>query len=199
MTPASLLQSSLDHVQLLCSHVGNNSRIKLLFCLIFLANLHIQAIFCLLPWFAIPFCRGTAPFSPQAYELIWASIITSCFTPVCISGTPFVCTYAIDFFAEKLDFFYIYRNSSVSPLRQRREETQWNCCSAFICIMADLHSSWRTNGRCLLRQLVLRCWGAERLSFVLVNEAMVVVILESLRLWIQRLALQCVCCGHPLL
>lgn len=57
--PASLRQSSLDHVQLLCSHVGNNSRVKLLFCLIFLANLHIQAIFCLLPLFAIPFCQGT--------------------------------------------------------------------------------------------------------------------------------------------
>lgn len=61
--PASLLQSSLDHVQLLCSHVGNNSRVKLLFCLIFLANLHIQAIFCLLPLFAIPFCQGTVLFS----------------------------------------------------------------------------------------------------------------------------------------
>lgn len=60
--PASLLQSSLDHVQLLCSHVGNNGRVKLLFCLIFLANLHIQAIFCLLPLFAIPFCQGTVLF-----------------------------------------------------------------------------------------------------------------------------------------
>lgn len=60
--PASLLQSALDHVQLLCSHVGNNSRVKLLFCLIFLANLHIQAIFCLLPLFAIPFCQGTVLF-----------------------------------------------------------------------------------------------------------------------------------------
>lgn len=60
--PASLLPSSLDHVQLLCSHVGNNSRVKLLFCLIFLANLHIQAIFCLLPLFAIPFCQGTVLF-----------------------------------------------------------------------------------------------------------------------------------------
>lgn len=60
--PASLLPSSLDHVQLLCSHVGNNSRVKLLFCLIFLANLHIQAIFCLLPLFAIPFCQSTVLF-----------------------------------------------------------------------------------------------------------------------------------------
>lgn len=60
--PASLLQSALEHVQLLCSHVGNNSRVKLLFCLIFLANLHIQAIFCLLPLFAIPFCQGAVLF-----------------------------------------------------------------------------------------------------------------------------------------
>lgn len=60
--PASRLQSSLDHVQLLCSHVGNNSRVKLLFCLIFLANLHIQVIFCLLPLFAILFCQGTVLF-----------------------------------------------------------------------------------------------------------------------------------------
>lgn len=60
--PASLLQSSLDHVQLLCSHVGNNSRVKLLFCLSFLANLHIQVIFCLLPLFAILFCQGTVVF-----------------------------------------------------------------------------------------------------------------------------------------
>lgn len=62
MTPASLLQSSLDHVQLVCSHVGNNSRVKLLFGLIFLANLHIQAIFCLVPLFAIPFCQDAVLF-----------------------------------------------------------------------------------------------------------------------------------------
>lgn len=62
LMPASLLQSPLDHVQLLCSHVVNNSRVKLLFCLIFLANLHIQAIFCLLSLFAIPFCQGTVLF-----------------------------------------------------------------------------------------------------------------------------------------
>lgn len=57
-----LVDTCLSSPKLLCPHVGNNSRIKLLFCLIFLANLHIQAIFCLLPWFAIPFCQGTALF-----------------------------------------------------------------------------------------------------------------------------------------
>lgn len=67
VTPASLLQSVLDHVQLLCSHVGNNSRVKLLFCLIFLANLHIQAIFFVCyPYLLFPFVKALFSLSPQA-------------------------------------------------------------------------------------------------------------------------------------
>lgn len=190
-----LVDTCLSSPKLLCPHVGNNSRIKLLFCLIFLANLHIQAIFCLLPWFAIPFCQGTALFLASG---LWTnlSFYNYFMFYTCLHIMHPLPLHLNYIFLCRKAGFYIQELLGFSPQR-RREETQWNCCHAFMCSVADLHSSWRTNGRCLFRQLVLRCCGAERLSFVLVNEAMVVVILESLRLWMQRLALQCVLCGHP--
>lgn len=163
---ASLLQSSLDHVQLLCSHVGNNSRVKLLFCLIFLANLHIQAIFCLLPLFAIPFCQGTVLFFASGlrtnlsfynYFMFYTCLhIMHCPPPPSL--------YLSCIFPCRKASFHIQGILSLSPQTSSRRNTIK--LLRYPQNAADLWSSWRTNERCLLRQFVLRhCW-VESLSFV---------------------------------
>lgn len=163
--PASLLQSSLDHVQLLCSHVGNNSRVKLLFCLIFLANLHIQAIFCSLPLFAIPFCQGTVLFFASGLRTNLSFYNYSMFyTCLHIMHPPPLSLYLSCIFPCRKASFHTQGILSFSPQTSYRRNTiRLLRCPPNA---ADLWSSGRTNERCLLRQFVWRrCW-AESLSFV---------------------------------
>lgn len=179
--PASLLQSSLDHVQLLCSHVGNNSRVKLLFCLIFLANLHIQVIFCLLPLFAILFCQGTVLFFASGlrtnlsfynYFMFYTClhILQTPPTPSLYLSCIFPCRKASFHIQGLLSFSTqtYYRRNTIKLLR-RPQQCGWP--------QGFMEDKWTLSAQFVLRH----CEQRARALFLL-NEAVVVVILKSLRL-----------------
>lgn len=92
--------------QLLSSFVGSSSRVKLLFCLIFLANLNIQAIFCLLFLFAIPFCEGIVLFFASGLRtnlsFYYYFMFYTCLNSMC----PLVSVFKLHVFLQKSLFLY---------------------------------------------------------------------------------------------
>lgn len=160
--PASLLQSPLDHVQLLCSHVRNNSRVKLLFCLIFLANLHIQAIFCLLSLFAIPFCQGTVLFFASGLRTN-LSFYNYFMFYTCLYIIPPLVSVLKRYISLQIKRLVFTEEESLRfpslSLPSEGKKTQLNGLDVFSSA-ADLWGSWRKNECSLFRPCVLRhCWA----------------------------------------
>lgn len=117
-----LLHRSSHADQLLSSFVGNSSRAKLLFCLIFLANLHIQAIFCLPSLFAIPFCEGIVLFFASGLRtnlsFYYYFMFYTCLNSMC----PLVSVFKLHFFCRKA-CFHIQGILSFSPQTSYRRNT----------------------------------------------------------------------------
>lgn len=102
------------------SFVGNSSRVKLLFCLIFLAHLHIQGIFCLLPLFAIPFCQGIVLFFASGLRTNLSSYYYFMFYTCLNSMCPLVSVFKLHIFLQKS--LFSYTRNPVSLLRLPTEE-----------------------------------------------------------------------------
>lgn len=190
LMPASLLQSPLDHVQLLCSHVVNNSRVKLLFCLIFLANLHIQAIFCLLSLFAIPFCQGTVLFfaSGLGTNLSFYNyfMFYTCLHIMHPLSLYLSCIFSwkkrLVFISKESPSFYSHSSCRRNTIKLLRCSQQ---CSWPFGFMKD---KWTLSVQTVCVKTLL---SKEPWALFLLNEAVVVVILKSLRLWMHSIILQC--------
>lgn len=196
LMPASLLQSPLDHVQLLCSHVVNNSRVKLLFCLIFLANLHIQAIFCLLSLFAIPFCQGTVLFFASGlgtnlsfynYFMFYTCLHIMHPLSPCLS-----CIFPWKEEKKKKErLVFIHKESpSFSSQSSYRRNTikLLRCSQQCSWPFGFMKDKWMLSVQTVCVKTLL---SKEPWALFLLNEAMVVVILKSLRAWMHGIILQC--------